>query len=67
MSLDIAYIVLVNVFFDDDYNEVVTEGDWGISEYKLKLNNLSELIPFREEIEKVVNDNVQKGCCGGCL
>lgn len=54
-------------FFDDDYNEVVTEGDWGISEYKLKLNNLSELIPFREEIEKVVNDNVQKGCCGGCL
>lgn len=53
-------------YFNDDGNEIVTKGDWEISEYKLE-TYYPELIPFKEEIEKVVNENVEKGCCGGCL
>lgn len=53
-------------YFNDDGNEIVTKGDWEISEYMLE-TYCPELIPFKEEIEKVVNENVEKGCCGGCL
>lgn len=53
-------------YFDDDGNDIVTQGDWEMSEYNFE-KYYPELMPFKEEIENVVNDNVQKGCCGGCL
>ena len=42
----------------EDY---VTQGAWKIDE----LPDAYE--KYRKEIEKVANDNVPHGCCGGCL
>lgn len=53
-------------YFNDDGVEVLTKGDWKISDYKFD-TYYPELIPFKREIEKVVNCNVEKGCCGGCF
>jgi len=49
--------------FSDDYVEsFITKGPWSISLYEYP-----ELEPYREEIEMVINENVEQGCCGGCL
>lgn len=53
-------------YFDDDWNGIVTKGNWKINEHMLE-TCFPEIISFKEEIEKVVNENVEKGCCGGCL
>lgn len=43
-----------------DYSGCI-EGDW-------EIRNLPErLEKYRDEIEYVVNQNVPKGCCGGCI
>lgn len=38
------------------------QGDWEIN-----LDEHPELEPYKEEITRVVNDNVEQGCCGGCI
>ena len=38
------------------------QGDWEII-----LEEYPELKPYKEEITRVVNDNVVHGCCGGCI
>lgn len=38
-------------------------GDWSIDRKKLS----SVLQPFHSDIEKLMNENVEKGCCGGCI
>ena len=48
------------VAFDDDWEETVTQGPWTV-------DVPDELLDYKEEIEKVVNDNVPWGCCGGCV
>ena len=45
-----------------DWEMWVEYGDW-----KVDLENYPELKKYEEEITKVVNDNVQQGCCGGCI
>lgn len=48
------------VYFDDDWNESVTEGAWSVDvpgKYK----------HLQDEIEDCVNDCVPWGCCGGCV
>ena len=42
-------------------DEVIT-GDW-----ELDLYDYPELQPYEQEITALVNANVRKGCCGGCL
>lgn len=49
-----------SVWFDDDWNEHVEQGEWGVEipeEYQ----------KYSDEIHRVVNDNVPDGCCGGCV
>lgn len=50
--------------FTDDYdNTYVTTGAWIIDE----LNLPDEFKQYADEIDRVFNDNVGFGCCGGCL
>lgn len=50
--------------FRNGYSEShVYTGPWIIDENKLP----DELKQYSDEIDKVFNDNVKFGCCGGCL
>ena len=47
-------------FINDYEDSFVTEGEWSVSlpdEYK----------DIQAEVENLVNCNVSRGCCGGCL
>lgn len=48
------------VWFDDDFIEHIEKGPWSI-------NLPPDLIPFIDEIERIVNENIPCGCCGGCV
>lgn len=50
-----------SVYLDEQYNATVTTGSWMV------VNLPKELEPFHDEIEQLVNDNVEHGCCGGCV
>ena len=45
-----------------DWDMWAGEGDW-----KVDLYEHPELEPYKEEITRVVNENVEHGCCGGCI
>lgn len=49
--------------FDKNMKSHIEQGPWSIDEEKLPI----ELKPYTKEIEKVVNVNVEYGCCGGCV
>lgn len=54
-------------WIDDDYNEHVTEGEWDIDfDYEdwLALNLTDE---EKQYIVRLFNENVENGCCGGCI
>ena len=50
---------------------IMRDGDWNMwSEYgdwEIDLEKYPELQPYKVEITQVVNDNVEQGCCGGCI
>lgn len=48
-------------WFDSNWNAHVEKGEWGISKLP------DDLEQYRDEILKVVNENVKHGCCGGCI
>lgn len=48
------------ISFDSDWNEIIEEGDWSV-------DIPEEYLEYKEEILQVVNDNIPKGCCGGCI
>lgn len=60
--LENALISGGSVSFDDDWNEMVITGPWSVD-----LHKFPELEQYKEEITKVVNENVSWGCCGGCV
>lgn len=45
-----------------DWDMWSEQGDWEID-----LREHPELEPYKEEITRVVNENVEHGCCGGCI
>lgn len=49
------------VSFDEDWNEIVTQGRWDISSLP------EDLEPLRDEIVDCINENIPWGCCGGCV
>lgn len=51
-------------YFNHDYSESgVRRGKWGIDIDKIP----DKYKDYYSEIEEVFNDNVDYGCCGGCL
>lgn len=53
-----------SVTFDEEWEETITEGPWKIADYA---EFPEELEPFKEKILELVNENVEHGCCGGCV
>ena len=45
------------------YDYVAETGDWYIEPEDLP----EEIRPYTQDIERLVNLNVEKGCCGGCI
>lgn len=43
--------------------EDITHGPWTVMKHKLP-NNLRK---YKKTIERIVNENVPWGCCGGCI
>lgn len=51
------------VWFDDDWSEHVEEDRWIID-----VDDIPEQFrKYAEEIDDVFNENVEWGCCGGCV
>lgn len=51
------------VSFDEDWNAYVGQGRWCID-----VNRLPERFrKYAMEIDEMFNDNVEYGCCGGCV
>lgn len=53
-----------SVTFDEEWEDTITEGPWEIADYA---KFPEELEPFKEKILELVNENVEHGCCGGCV
>lgn len=52
-----------NVSFDSNWYEHVKSGEWHIN-----VNDLPEQFrKYAQEIDIVFNENVEWGCCGGCV
>lgn len=55
-----------NVWIDEEGDDYVEHGPWVIN-YSPFSDFPEELVPYIDEIERVVNENVPHGCCGGCI
>lgn len=52
-----------STWFDDEWNAYVETGKWEID-----VNDLPEQFrKYAYEIDRVFNENVDWGCCGGCI
>ena len=53
-----------SVSFDNNWQEHVGTGEWSIENWP---DGFPEDEAIREEVVRVVNANVDYGCCGGCV
>jgi hypothetical protein len=51
-----------SVSFDEQWNEEVTSGPWGISDWPKGFPK-----KYRAVVEDAINDQIPWGCCGGCV
>ena len=51
-----------SVSFTEDWEEIVEQGEWTISSFP---KDFPEELKY--EVENLVNNNIYKGCCGGCV
>lgn len=51
-----------SVSFTEDWDEIVSQGNWSISRFPQGFPE-----ELKKEAEKIVNDNIPMGCCGGCV
>ena len=54
---------------DDGERPEIVQGEWTIDDETMKLENGVRFILSGEqksELEKVINQNIEFGCCGGC-
>ena len=49
-----------SITFDDDWQECITQGAWSV-------DIPEKFAAHKDEIERIVNENVTWGCCGGCV
>lgn len=49
--------------FDENWNEVFYDGTWELIDEKLNEFSDSE----KDAIRRLVNENIEAHCCGGCL
>jgi hypothetical protein len=55
-----------SVWFDNDWSEHVDRGGWRVrDECWPPIDVLPESL--RDEAIRVINDNIDYGCCGGCV
>lgn len=52
-----------SVYFTGDWDAHVETGEWDIYEECLP----KKLRKYRQQIKDLVNDNIEHGCCGGCI
>ena len=51
-----------SVSFTDKWEEIVEEGEWGISNWPKGFPEEAKAV-----VEFLVNEKVPHGCCGGCV
>lgn len=61
-----------SVSFDSNWTESVTSGDWELSLFFADSGEIEKAKSMFgencfEEFLKVMNENVEHGCCGGCV
>jgi len=50
------------VEFDDDWHEDVGEGPWSVSKWPKDFPD-----GLKSIVLEAINDNIEHGCCGGCV
>ena len=54
-------------YFDNKWEPHIEKGQWYLCSDDIELNSFNFSYEEINLIEKLINENVELGCCGGCL